>query len=98
VAQFASWWRADDWRALDGFSYWRALPLVKTRTLGLVGAGDRLMSPPADARGLVERLPNARFEIVGRATGLPLDPGHMSLILDERCRPAWDRIADFVLG
>jgi predicted alpha/beta hydrolase len=98
VEQFATWWRADDWRALDGFSYWRALPEVRTRVLGVVGAGDRLMSPPADARGVIARLPNARLEIVGRRSGMAIDPGHMALVLDERSRPAWELVARFILA
>ncbi|HZS42199.1 MAG TPA: alpha/beta fold hydrolase [Polyangia bacterium] len=98
IAQFAAWCRADDWRSLDGFSYWRALPSVTTPILGIVGAGDRLMSPPADARGVLSRIPNATFEIHGRSTGLPIDPGHMSLLLDARCRPTWNRIANFLVG
>jgi predicted alpha/beta hydrolase len=96
IEQFADWLRADDWCALDGFSYWNALAAIRTPILGIVGAGDRLMSPPADARGVLARVPGARCEVVGRASGLPIDPGHMALVLDGRCRPAWDRIADFV--
>ena len=54
------------------------------------------MSPPADARAVAERVPGARFHVVGRHTGLPFDPDHMGLVLDERARPAWDQAADFI--
>ncbi len=97
VRQFSEWWRAGDWCALDGFSYWDALGAVRTPIYGVVGAGDRLMSPAADMRDLVTRVPGARFEIVGRKSGLAIDPGHMGLVLDARCRPVWERVADFIL-
>lgn len=96
VADFLRCARRLDWRARDGFGYWDALPSVRRPLLALVGAGDRLMSPPADARGLATRVPGARFEVVGRRSGLPFDPDHMGLVLDARARPAWDRAADFI--
>jgi pimeloyl-ACP methyl ester carboxylesterase len=96
VADFTRGWRSASWRARDGFDWFRALPSVTTRVLAVVGAGDRLYCPPEDARALVAPLPNARFEIVGRRSGLEIDPGHMQLVLDERCRPVWSQVAGFV--
>jgi predicted alpha/beta hydrolase len=96
VEQFRDWCRAGDWRARDGFSYWQALDRVRAPVLAIAGAGDKLMAPAADASALVERVPGARFEVAGRASGLSFNPGHMAVVLDERCRPLWDRIADFV--
>jgi hypothetical protein len=54
------------------------------------------MAPQADARGLVAPLLNGKLRVVGHATGLPFDPGHMGIILDERARPVWLEIAEFV--
>lgn len=88
--------RAAHWRARDGFDYWDALPSVKRPLYALVGAGDRLMSPAADARDLALRVPGAEFHVVGRGSGLPFDPDHMGLVLDERARPAWDQAATFI--
>jgi predicted alpha/beta hydrolase len=85
------------WRARDGFDYFAALPSLKQPLLAMVGAGDRLLSPPADARGFVADVAHADFRVVGKASGLPFDPGHMGLVLDERARPAWDEVADFIL-
>jgi predicted alpha/beta hydrolase len=96
VADFVRCARGPDWRARDGFGYWDALPSVRRPLLALVGAGDRIMSPPADARGLAERVPGARVEVVGRHSGLPFDPDHMGLVLDGRARPAWERAAEFI--
>ncbi|HSN92479.1 MAG TPA: alpha/beta fold hydrolase, partial [Anaeromyxobacteraceae bacterium] len=96
VRDLARCWRVGDWQARDGFSYYAALPNVRTRVRAWVGAGDRLMSSPADARGFVAPLPGARLDVVGRQTGLPFDPGHMGTVLDERARPVWEQIAAFV--
>ncbi len=96
VLDFARTWRRPDWIGADGFRYYDALPLVRTPILAIVGAGDRFMSPAADVRGLLRPIRHARIEVVGRSTGLPFDPGHMPLVLDNRSRPAWNHILTFV--
>ena len=85
------------WHARDGFDYFARLPQLQQPLLAMVGAGDRLLSPPADARGFVAPVAHAEFRVVGRESGLPFDPGHMELVLDERARPAWNEVADFIL-
>jgi predicted alpha/beta hydrolase len=96
VRDFARFWRIRDWQARDGFSYHAALPDVRIPVRAWVGAGDRLMSTPTDARGMVVPIVGARLEVVGRNTGLPFDPGHMDMVLDERMRPVWEEVATFV--
>jgi predicted alpha/beta hydrolase len=98
VDDFARWWASGDWAARDGFSYARARSSVKTPILALVGAGDKLMSPERDVRGLLGPVASATVRVVGRASGLPFDPGHMGLVLDERARPVWDEAADYILA
>jgi predicted alpha/beta hydrolase len=90
--------RRRDWRARDGFSYAEARARVKTPILSLAGAGDRVLAPPSEARTFVSRCPRAEFHIVGRKSGLTFDPGHMSIVLDERARPVWDQIASFIVN
>jgi len=97
VADFLRAARTRQWRARDGFDYHAALATVKAPVLALAGAGDRLMAPAADAHGLVAGVPRLTFQEVGRATGLAFDPGHMDVVLDERARPLWDQVADFIL-
>lgn len=92
----ARFWRAGDWRARDGFSYYRALSRVLVPVRAWVGAGDRLLSPPAEAQGIVSPVPGARLEVVGRRSGLPFDPGHMAMVLDARARPVWEDVASFI--
>jgi predicted alpha/beta hydrolase len=86
-----------DWRSRDGFSYAAARSTVKTPILSIAGAGDRLLAPAGQVLSLIAPCPNARFHLAGRATGLAFDPGHMALAIDERCRPVWDQVADFIL-
>jgi pimeloyl-ACP methyl ester carboxylesterase len=91
--------RARRWRARDGFDYWDALARIERPLLAIVGAGDRFMSPPSDARALTERVPGAHFHVFGRRSVLPFGeawPDHMGLVLDERARPAWDQAAEFI--
>ncbi|HEY2748729.1 MAG TPA: alpha/beta fold hydrolase [Polyangia bacterium] len=99
VRDFVRNGRARRWRARDGFDYWEALACVDRPILAIVGAGDRFMCPPSDARAIVERVRGARFHVVGRAAALPFGagwPDHMGLVLDERARPAWDQTAEFI--
>lgn len=96
VQDFARFWRTGHWRARDGFSYYEALSRVRVPVRAWVGAGDRLMSPPAEAQGIVSPVPGARLEVVGRTSGLPFDPGHMATVLDRRVRPMWEDVASFV--
>jgi predicted alpha/beta hydrolase len=98
VADFVRWMRQDQWAARDGFSYEDHLDRVRTPVLGIVGAGDRIYAPPDEVRGLLARVPGARVEVVGVQTGLPVDPGHMGIVIDPRARPVWDRVADFLLA
>jgi predicted alpha/beta hydrolase len=98
VADMRRGWRTNSWHARDGFDYFAALPSVKQPLLALVGARDRLYSPPADARSLVAPVPRHELAVVGRASGLAFDPDHMAVVLDARARPVWERIADFVLS
>jgi predicted alpha/beta hydrolase len=96
VQDFARFWRIGDWRARDGFSYHEALSSIRIPIRAWVGAGDHLMSPPDDARGLIAPVPGARLEVIGRNSGLPFDPGHMAMVLDRRVRPMWEDVASFI--
>jgi predicted alpha/beta hydrolase len=98
VADFLRWARIGDWAARDGFSYLSHLGRVAVPVLGIVGAGDRTYAPSADVRDLLAALPRSTVEVVGLATGLPFDPGHMSIVLDARARPVWRRVAEFLVS
>jgi predicted alpha/beta hydrolase len=98
VQDFVRCARSAQWRARDGFDYHAALPSLKQPVLAMVGAADRLMAPAADAAGLVAAMQRVDFRVVGRQSGLPFDPTHMALVLDQRARPAWDQAADFILS
>lgn len=96
VADFLRMAVRAEWRARDGFDYYAVLPRVRTDVLALVGADDRHMAPLADVEDLLAPVARKRIEVVGRRSGLAFDPGHMALVLDPRCRPAWERAARFI--
>jgi predicted alpha/beta hydrolase len=98
VTDMLSGSRALSWRARDGWSYWDALPKVRTPLLAIASQGDTYYAPPADVHDLARQVPHSRTFIVGAGAGLPFSPGHMQLVLDERCRPIWDLAADFLMG
>lgn len=98
VFDFLRWIAAGDWVARDGFNYADGAAQIRTPVAAWVGAGDRLFSPPPAADAFVKLIDHSRrARIVGRATGLAFDPGHMELATDARCRPVWDEVARFVL-
>ena len=90
-------WHADRWSSNDFFDYTDALASVRTPVLAIVGSGDRLMCREPSARRMYREIPSATVELAGRASGLPIDPDHMQVVTDERCRPLWQRIARFVV-
>ena len=89
--------REDDWRSEDGFSYAAALPSVRRPLLSIAAAGDRRLCSPGCAARFVAAVRGAELLVVGLRSGLVTDGGHMALVTDPRCRPAWDRVADFIL-
>jgi predicted alpha/beta hydrolase len=90
--------RSVDWHARDGWSYFEALARVRTPLFAISSMGDRFYAPPADVIDFARNVPGARVLTVGKMGGLSFDPGHMSIVLDERARPVWDLAADFLLG
>ena len=96
VLDFMRWLAAGDWIARDGFNYADGAARIRVPVAAWVGAADRLFSPPRAADAFVKLIDQSkRARIVGRATGLPFDPGHMELVTDARCRPVWDEVASF---
>lgn len=61
-----------DFLACDGFNVMDNLPRIKTPTLVLVGAEDR-MTPPKFSQSLADRIPKARLQVVP-------DAGHMLML------------------
>jgi predicted alpha/beta hydrolase len=96
VADIARFWR-DGWRSRGGVDYFAAMGRVEGPVLNVVGRGDRLYAAPDGARAWTARIPGAEFWLVGRGErGLDFDPDHMTLASDERARPLWDAIADWM--
>ncbi len=97
VEQLVGFLRAG-WRARDGFSYADGARGVRKRLLAITAANDRLLCSPPVGRRFADEVAHAEHFVAGRASGLGIDPGHMGLVLDRRCRPAWERAAAFILG
>ncbi len=97
IRQLAGFVTRDDWSSADGFSYTAALQQIRRPLLAIAAVGDKLLCRPESGRRFAAEVPGAIFEVVGRHSGLATDGNHMALVTDERCRPVWDRVADFVL-
>lgn len=96
VDDLTRFWRADAWTARDGFDWAAALPGLATPTLSVSGAGDYPEARPHCARRFVDPLPAATSWVVGRGSGLTVDPGHMALVTDPRCAPWWRAAAGWI--
>ncbi|MFI7587081.1 serine aminopeptidase domain-containing protein [Spongisporangium articulatum] len=96
LRQVMGWQVRGDWTARDGRSYLDALPGVKEPVLSIAGAADRLLSTPSSQERFAALTGGpVLFETVGRATGFPVDAGHMALVLDRRFASMWARVARF---
>lgn len=111
VAQFDEWLRSGDWHDRTGFSWWQALPAVRTPVLSIAGAADRILCRPASAERFVRPIRGAVYRWAGQGRlgpeqeglrnkdrlPLPFDPDHMGLCTDPRSRPVWEEVAGWIL-
>ena len=94
VKQLTGWTRAARWTSLRGIDYLAKLSTIETPVLPFVGAGD-WMCTPSDARGFVERIPNAApLRVVGAQHGDAIDPDHFGLFTKSELRPFWRELLD----
>src|SRR5439155_24409513 len=96
VAAFQDLRRTGRWRSADGrIDYAAGLARAQAPVLAVAGRGDRLFCHPACSVLFHRRLSRCRIWhwIVGRASGLEYDPGHMQLVTDPRSAPLWHAIA-----
>jgi predicted alpha/beta hydrolase len=93
---FRRWARDGVWSSREGNDYSAGLGAVDIPVLALFAAGDRLFCPPRAGRAFHDQLPPGTVEarVVGRST-VGFRPGHMDLVLDSRCRPVWESVADW---
>jgi pimeloyl-ACP methyl ester carboxylesterase len=106
--QFMTSVRDDDWRARDGFSYFAALSSIRRPVLSIAARGDRLLCRPISSARFVAAIPGHEHVTVGRVSTveagrarhepeLAFDPKHMDLLVDQRSRPVWHRVGEFIL-
>ena len=90
VLDLRRFWRRDAWRSKRGADWLRGLASFDAPVLAVVGKGDELMAHHAGARRWAENFPRVTFWLVGRGDhGLAMDPDHIGLGADPRCRPLW---------
>jgi hypothetical protein len=93
VQDLHRFWRRDAWRSRDGVDWLRGLGTYDGRVLAIIGKGDHLMAHHAGARRWAEQFPDPAFWLVGRGDhALDIDPDHIGLGADPRCRPLWSAI------
>lgn len=88
--QFVAWARSGRWLARDGVDYGAGAARLSMPRLVVTGGRDRLC-PPHEGERFARRLAGARAE----AIELPW-ADHFTLFTDQRARPVWTRIAEFV--
>jgi len=92
------WVRSGVWSSRGGVDYGRQLQGANVPVLALFAGGDRLFCPPAAGMAFHHQLPVAdlKVETVGPSM-VGFRPGHMDLVLDERCRVMWKFAGDWLL-
>ena len=76
---------------------WASLRRTEVPILSVASEGDRVMARPEDVARFLRSMPRApitRRLVTHRDVSPP--PDHMGLVLDERCRPIWREVADWV--
>ena len=99
IADTCGFWLRERWASRDGVDYTAGMARVRGPVLSLVGAGDKLMAHPVGALSWVRLATGAELEArrVGKGDlGLSWDPDHMGLVTDERSRPVWRYLAEWM--
>ncbi len=93
-------WRSDRWGSADGrLDYSASMPAVRGPILSVIGRGDALMAHPVGAKAWTDGFgpDRAEFWLVGRGEhDLRFDPDHMTLVTDDRARPLWQAITNWM--
>lgn len=97
--QFERWYREDDLRSRDGaIDYREALGRVRVPLLAISSLGDPLLAHPASTARYLALLSRAPLEHrVLRPSAGQSAPSHVGMVLDPRCRPLWEEIAEWAV-
>lgn len=98
VWQFTSSYLRNALRSPDGRDdYIDALGRVDVPVLAISSTGDRLLAHPDAVGRFLEPMPRARVtHRILDARDVSPPPDHMQLVLDERCRPVWIEVAEWI--
>lgn len=100
VADLVRIWRTNRWGSADlEHDYFASMPNVTGPVLAVIGKGDDLMAHPVGAKRWTDGLGPGRadFWLVGDGDhGLGFDPDHMTVVTDDRSRPLWGAIAEWM--
>jgi predicted alpha/beta hydrolase len=81
------------WGSRDGVDYLAAMRDLPCPVLGVYAKGDRMLRPLSTARAWLAHAPrHDLLEVGGGAAHVSHVPGHMDLVTDPACRPAWDHV------
>jgi len=99
IREWMRWNVTGRWRDGEGGDYLAGLAGSRVPVLGVVGAGDRLLAPPAAVGDLLDRFgsPDRTLLVAGRATGFSIDFDHPGLIVGRRARQEiWPRAGEWL--
>lgn len=99
IRDWMRWNVSGRWRSESGYDYLAGLSSVRVPLLGIAGAGDTLLAPPAAVRDLLQRFGSADRTLIvaGRRQGFSIDYDHPGLVIGRPAREEiWPRIVDWL--
>lgn len=95
--QLCHWTRHGVWRTLDGRDYLAAIARARQPMLNVIGARDRFLCTPDNARAMWRHWGGPYEQwVIDESWGLGYVPAHVGIVLNPACRPVWERMAQWL--
>jgi predicted alpha/beta hydrolase len=100
VAQMVGWTESQRWTDQSGtVDYLAGLPRIKLPVLAINSRGDWLFCRDPCARQFAQAMTAAHldyWDVSAKTYGGTREPGHMTLVVDSRCRPIWQHMERWI--